>query len=130
KKGYPQLALELYEVAEAEAPNMDFNYQKATLYGELGDIEKMYTMYINMVERSPNYVTSIKNVISQSMQQGGMGNMDFLKELLVKRIQEGGPETMNDLLIHVFIQEQNFRGAFTQLKALDKRGVIEKGRIY
>src|SRR5690606_8682419 len=103
------------------SPGLRFDYQKALLYGELGDLQKMYSMYVSMVEKTPTYLPTIKSLISQGMSQGGESSMDFLKELLIRRIQEGGPETMNDLLVHVFIQEQNFRGAFTQLRALDKR---------
>lgn len=37
---------------------------------------------------------------------------------------------MNDLLVFVFIQEKNFKGAFTQLKALERRGDADKAEIF
>ncbi|MGB0176723.1 MAG: tetratricopeptide repeat protein [Owenweeksia sp.] len=131
KKGYPQLALEMYELAEAENPGMQFDYQKALLYGELGDLQNMYRMYVEMVMRSPSYLPSVKNLIAQGITEGEEDeNIQFLKEQIITKIQNGGPPTMNDLLIFVYIQEKNFRGAFTQLKALDRRGDGNSSELY
>ncbi len=130
KRGYPRIALEVYDLAQSVNPGMNLDYQKAQLYGELGDIKKMYSMYVDMVERTPNYLASVKRLIAQGMTGFESSNTEFLKELIIKKIQAGGPQTMNELLIYVYIQEKNFRGAFTQLKALDKRNNSNKGQIF
>ncbi|MEQ9262309.1 MAG: tetratricopeptide repeat protein [Owenweeksia sp.] len=131
KKGYPKLALEIYELAETRNPGMQFDYQKALLYGELGDLQNMYRMYVEMVMRSPSYLPSVKNLIAQGITEGEEDeNIQFLKEQIITKIQEGGPRTMNDLLVFVYIQEKNFRGAFTQLKALDRRAGGNRAEVY
>jgi len=131
KKGYPEIAMAVYEAGERNMPNANFDYQKALLYGELGDIKKMYGMYVDMVERTPNYLSTVKQLLGRALrEEATTENSDYLKEVLIKKIQDGGPETMNELLIFVFIQEKNFSGAFLQLKALDRRTPTNKAGIY
>lgn len=131
KKGYPAIALAVYEEGERQMPNANFDYQKALLYGELGDIKRMYTMYVEMVERTPTYVSTVKQLLGRALrEETTTENADYLKEILIQKIQDGGPETMNELLIFVFIQEKNFSGAFLQLKALDRRTPGSKAGIY
>lgn len=130
KRGYPERALDVYDLAQRINPNYNFDYQRAQLYGELGRVNDMYEMYISMLMRSPNYINSVKSLISQGVAGFDQSHTDYLKELLIREIQAGGPSTLNDLLIHVYIQEENFSGAFTQLKALDKRGNGNKAELF
>jgi tetratricopeptide (TPR) repeat protein len=129
-RGYPRLALEMYTTANSLNPNMNFDYQKALLYGELGDVKSMYTMYVSLLERSPTYLNTVKILLTRALNnQGDDENIDYLQELLVKRIQAGSKASLNELLIHLYIEQQNFRGAFTQLKALQKQGKVSFGEI-
>lgn len=131
KKGYPEIALAVYEAGERNMPNANYDYQKALLYGELGDIKKMYSMYVEMVERTPNYLSTVKQLLGRALrEETSTENSDYLKTVLIQKIQDGAPETMNELLIFVFIQEKNFSGAFLQLKALDRRTPTNKAGIY
>ncbi len=131
KRGYPRIALELYELAEARMPNLNYDYQKALLYGEIGDIKKMYATYVQMVERAPNYLNTVERLLSRALpQETESENSEYLKQLIIEKIQKGGPQTLNELLVYIFIQEKNFMGAFTQLKALDKRNPTNKSEIF
>ena len=131
KKGYPRIALEIYEIGEEQMPNANFDYQKALLYGEIGDIKRMYAAYVEMVERTPTYMPSVKQLLSRALrEEGSSDNTEYLKEILIQKIQDGGPSTMNELLVFVFIQEKNFSGAFIQLKALDRRNPGNKAELY
>ncbi|MDZ7848543.1 MAG: hypothetical protein U5L96_18335 [Owenweeksia sp.] len=124
KRGYPGIAIELFETAEEKRSNSNYLYQKALLYGEVGDIKKMYAAYVDMVESQASYLNTVKQLLGRAMQgETDSENTQYLKETLIKRIQDGGPETLNELLVFIFIKEKNFSGAFTQLKALDKRTV-------
>ena len=128
KRGYPKIALEIYQTAERIMPNSNYVYQKALLYGELGDIKKMYESYVEMVEIQPTYLTTVQQLLGRALQEDvDEENLNYLKQLLIERIQAGGPETLNELLVFIFIKEKNFSGAFTQLKALDKRS--ENGNL-
>ena len=122
KKGYPKIALEIYQTAERVMPNSNYVYQKALLYGEMGDIRRMYESYVEMVELQPTYLPTVKQLLGRALQEDvDEENLVFLKDLLIQRIQAGGPETLNELLVYIFVKEKNFSGAFTQLRALDKR---------
>lgn len=129
-KGYPRLALEAYQKAEEKNARLNLDYQKALLYGELGELENMYRMYVEMVEHTPNYLSTVKILLSRAITESETtAELDFLKQELIKRIQAGGPSALNEMLIHVFVQEKNFRGAFTQLKALEKQGAASAGEL-
>jgi len=130
-KGYPKMALQVYKEALSKNSRLNFDYQMAQLYGELGDIKKMYDNYISMVERTPGYLPTIKMFLSQAISPDNKDdeNTLYLKEQLIKKIQSNAAPQLNELLIHVFTQEKNFRGAFLQLKALDRRNAIGPGQL-
>lgn len=129
-RGYPEQALAVYQRALASNPNMNFDYQMALLYGELGDIPQMHLMYLQMVERTPGYLNTVKTLLARSIQPGQRDeNLEALKAEIVKRIQNGAPKRFNELLIHIFSQEENFRAAFTQLKALERQNKLEGREI-
>lgn len=126
-RGYPEVALRVYQSALKRNPNMNFAYQMALLYGEMGDIQSMYGMYIKMVEKSPGYLSTVKMLLARSIdsERPDDPNLQFLKKELIQKIQAGAPKHFNDLLIHIYSQEKNFAAAFNQLKALDRRGNLE-----
>lgn len=131
KRGFPKVALQMYQTAEEVRPSSSYDYQKALLYGELGEVQKMYTTYVEMIERSPNYMGTIKQLLGRALQEEQTTeNSDYLKELLIEKIQKGGSENLNELLIFILIQEKNFNTAFIQLKALDRRSKGSKAEIY
>lgn len=131
EQGYPEEALQVYKEAEKRSQSVNFDYQKALLYGELGDIQKMYTTYVDMVARRPDYLPTVKQLLGRAiMEDESVENSQFLTQMLIRRIQEGAPESLNELLVFVFIKDKNLRGAFTQLKALDKRNPGNKGQLF
>ncbi len=129
-RGFPKQALEVYLKAEEQNNRMNFDYQKALLYGELGDIQKMYTMYVALLERSGSYLNTVKILLTRALNnQGDDENITYLQELLVQKIQAGGPPVLNELLIHLFVEQENFSGAFTQLRALYSRNKVSMSEI-
>lgn len=115
-------ALDAYERAEAQSPNLSFHYQKAQLYGELGDIESVFREILLLVEENPAYINTVRQLASQSLSDDPEDPTNvYLKEQLLKRIQASNDPTFTELLTWVFIKERNFKGAFRQLKALDMR---------
>lgn len=129
-RGYAQRALDIYQYALEANSNMNFDYQMALLYGELGDIPSMHQMYLQMVERTPGYLPTVKMLLAQSIEPGSQNeNLDLLKQSIIKRIQDGAPQRFHELLIHIYSQEENFRAAFTQLRALDRQGRLQGNEI-
>jgi tetratricopeptide (TPR) repeat protein len=115
-------ALDAYERAERQNPNLNFHYQKAQLYGELGDIESVFSELLILIDKFPAYLQNIRSILSQSLSDDPNNPTNaFLKEQILIRIQESNNPVFTELLIWVFIQEGNFKGAFRQLKSLDMR---------
>lgn len=130
QEGYPKLALKVYQKAEDARRNLNFDYQKALVYGELGDIQNMYRMYVSMVEHNPAYLNTVKVLLGRAINKGGINEeLDFLKNLLIRKIQQGANSRLNDLLIYLYTQESNLRGAFIQLQALARRGQAQPGEL-
>lgn len=128
--GYPQVALDIYQLAEAKNPKMNFDYNKALLYGELGEIRNMYDMYIKMIIRNQSYLRAVKVYVSQAINDSAnKANVEYLKQELVRNIQEGAPKSVNDLLVHIYIQQKSFRTAFIQLKGLYRQKVVSLGEV-
>ena len=130
QQGYPKLALKVYQKAEAQRRRMRFAYQKALVYGELGEIQNMYRMYVAMVEQNPAYLNTVKVLLGRAINKGGINQeLDFLKQLLIRKIQQDGSRRLNDLLIYLYTQEGNLRGAFVQLQALARKDQVEAGEL-
>ncbi len=125
KAGYPALALRVYQSGEEQNPGFNFDYNKALLYGELGDIPNMYQMYVQMVENQPAYLPSVKNLLTRSLDPAAIGEAEEdLIKTLIGRIQQGARPEITQLLVHIYVQLKNFRSAYRQLKALDRQGKI------
>lgn len=135
-KGLYDVALEAFETAEKANPNLRLTYQKAQIYAELGRLEDMYESYISLVEESPGYLNTIKNLFSRSLSQNAADPQnEFVKSSLIKRIQKTNNENLADVLIHVFMHEDNFAGALRQAMARDRRrgddqhAILKLGKI-
>tara|TARA_R110002049_G_scaffold221639_1_gene393080 strand:- start:3207 stop:4982 length:1776 start_codon:yes stop_codon:yes gene_type:complete len=115
-------AIIAYEKAMQLKPDYNFNLQLAQLYGEQGDIEKMFTGYINFVESNPVSLTTIKRYISDFISENSANeNNILLRKILLKKIQQEPNLLWNDMLSWLFIQQKDFKKAFTQEKAIFNR---------
>ena len=111
-----------YEKAMLLKPDYNFNLQLAQLYGEQGNIEKMFTSYIDFAEKNPVSLRNIKLKINDFISENSTSenNMLFRKILLIKNQQE--PNLLwNSLLSWLFIQQKDFKKAFIQEKAIFNR---------
>ncbi|MEN3323611.1 tetratricopeptide repeat protein [Mariniflexile soesokkakense] len=111
-----------YEKAMILKPDYNFNLQLAQLYGEQGNIEKMFTSYVDFAQSNPIALGNIKRAISDFISENSENenNMIFRKILLRKAQQE--PNILwNELLSWLFIQQNDFKKAFAQEKAIFSR---------
>jgi hypothetical protein len=120
--GMYKLGLAVLNVAEKADTRLNFHFQKAMLYAELGDLDNMYASYIALIDQSPTYVNYVQGLIQRNMEQDENAKAGAaIKPLLIKKVQEGQNIVFNELLIWIFIQEKDYYNAFIQEKALDKR---------
>ncbi|MBR9998068.1 MAG: tetratricopeptide repeat protein [Cyclobacteriaceae bacterium] len=106
----------------------------ATVYRLLNEKDKMVREYLNFVNRSPNNLPYVKNVLQNFLtEEEDLGSFENMMYDLIQKEPEN--EVYAELIIWVNIQQRNFYGAFLQARAYDlKTGkdgnkILEVGMI-
>ena len=111
-----------YEKAKAAKPDYNFNLQLAQLYGEQGNIEKMLTSYIDFAQSNPIALGNIKRAISDFISEDSTHENNIIfRKILLKKVQQEPNIFWNELLSWLFIQQNDFKKAFAQEKAIFNR---------
>lgn len=115
-------ALEAYSKAMELNSKLDYNYQMARIYGEKGDIEKMYDAYLTLIiegrTSKSNVLRNIDDFITSDPENT---NNQLLRKLLIQNAQKNPHVLWNELLSWLFVQQKQFASAFRQEKAIYKR---------
>ncbi len=115
-------ALKAYARAMELNPELDYNFQMARIYGELGNIEKMYETYFELISNGKstmaNVLSNIDSFISSDPEDE---NNIKLKKVLLGKSQQKPDLVWNELLSWLFIQQKQYGSAFIQEKAIYKR---------
>lgn len=100
-----------------------FNFELAQLYNLRGDIDAMINEYIEVLAFQESYIQSVQNALQTVLYPDDDGaKKNMLKQNLLRSIQKyPDKRVFSEMLIWVYIQEENFKGAMLQAKALDKR---------
>jgi len=131
KAGEIQRALDAYLLARKLNSRNNYSFQVADIYSQLGRMEDMFREYISLLDVNPNYLQSVKNILSRSISDDPENeNNLLLKRLVLSEVQGGGPEIYTDLLIWLYVQEKSYSSALRQVKALDKRSNGDQSRVY
>ena len=115
-------AIRAYKKAMELKPDLNYDFQLARIYGEQGEIEKMYQSYLNLIwdgrtSRS-NVLRNIDDFISEDPTNP---NNVLLKKVLLKNAQKSPDILWNELLSWLFVQQKQYNSAFNQEKAIYKR---------
>jgi len=123
------LAIETYEKgAQLLKDDQIFAYYLADLYRRKGDSEKMIKYYLNSLEANPSRLENLQTIFQRYLSEE-----DFLElqKQLYTRIQESDDAAYYpELLAWVFIQRKDYKSAFRQVRALDRRFRENGGRVY
>ncbi|WCO01917.1 tetratricopeptide repeat protein [Psychroserpens ponticola] len=123
-------AIIAYKKGMALNPKQNFNVQLARIYGELGNIEQMFSNYIDYIESKPTYLNNGKRAFSDFISENSDNeNNVSLRKLLLKKIQAQPDQIWYDMLSWLYIQEKAYNKAFIQEKALYKRNPESLSRI-
>ena len=123
------LAIQTYEKGSKLLKDDNiFAYNLGDLYRRKGDTDKMIGNYLNSLADNPSRLNSMKTLFQRFLSDE---DFDQLQTQLYTRIQEDD-ETVAypELLIWLFIQKKDYKNAFRQVKALDRRLKENGGRIY
>jgi tetratricopeptide (TPR) repeat protein len=105
-----------------------FAYELGDLYRQKGDRVPMIENYIVSLKTTPTRLNSLKTIF-----QRFFGKDDF-KELQLQLYQAINDEpdqmVLLEMMSWVFIQKKDYKNAFRQVKAIDKRTKDTGGRVY
>ena len=123
-------AILTYEKAMELKPELNFNMQLARIYGEQGNVEKMFNSYINFSEINESYINVIKREFSAFITENKDNENNIaLKKILLKKIQSSPNLLWNEMLSWLFIQQKEYNKSFAQEKAIYKRELESLDRI-
>jgi tetratricopeptide (TPR) repeat protein len=119
-----------FEKAANLNPNYNFSVQLAQIYGEQGNMEKMFHSYINFAESNPRVIRDVKRALNDFITEDSSNENNILfRKILLKKMQEEPNILWNELLSWLFIQQKDYKKAFTQEKAIYKRQPENLNRI-
>lgn len=117
-----EYALKAYSKAMELNPKLDYNFQMARIYGEQGDIDKMYRSYIKLIidEKSSmsNVLRNFDDFVTADPENE---NNIKLKAILLEGAQKTPNLKWNELLSWLFVQQKQYGSAFRQEKAIFRR---------
>ena len=115
-------ALEAYHMLKERNPKGNYSFQISNIYSQLGDTENMYKELINLIVLNESYMQTCKNKIRITISKDSENENNILiKNILIREIQKESSIILNEMLIWVFTQEEDFENALTQEIAIDKR---------
>lgn len=123
-------AIKAYRKTMSVTKGANFEFQIAQIYGEKGDFNKMFSSYVDLVDRNENYLGTVKRFVSRYISDDASdeSNVMFKRALLKKSISN--PKNIwNELLSWLFTRQQEYLKAFVQEKALFKRDPNYLGNI-
>jgi len=97
-----------------------FAFSIAELYEKKGDMTKAISSYLDYVTINSGNSQMVQNRLQASLFKPDV--FEIFKNELLSRIQDNNaPMVYSDLLIWAFIQRKDFKSAYIQTKAIDKR---------
>ena len=115
-------AIETYLTAMDVFPDTDYSYQLARLYGEQGNLEKMFDSYLVLIKKKRSYQGVAQQNFSLYISEDPAEEANILlRKVLLQKLQKQSDVLYNELLSWLFIQQKEYKKAFTQEKAIYKR---------
>ena len=115
-------AIETYVTAMDAFPDANYSYQLARLYGEQGDLEKMFDSYLVLINKNRSYQGVAQQNFSLYISEDPTEEANILlRKALLQKLQKQPDVLYNELLSWLFIQQKEYNKAFTQEKAIYKR---------
>lgn len=115
-------AIITYQKAMELNNQLNFDFDLATIYGERGEVEHMYAMYLELIKKSPNLSPTIKRNLGRFVTEDPNAKNNILfKKALLRKTQSEPDVLWNEMLSWMFVQQKDYTNAFVQQKAIYKR---------
>ena len=128
-KRYSYVEKTYLEARKSLKNDKKYQFELANAYAYQGKTTEMVEEYLTILGGNRSYLQTVQNLLQRVLNPDPDGiQKDKLKNQLLRRIQKNPEqEVFSELLVWLYIQDNNFNGAFIQAKALDKK-LNESGR--
>lgn len=115
-------AIAAYTKAMALKPELNYDFQLARIYGEQGNIDKMYESYLRLIYEGKTARSNVlRNIDDFLTEESSNENNIKLRRILLQNAQKNPDVLWNELLSWLFVQQNQFNSALAQEKAIFKR---------
>jgi tetratricopeptide (TPR) repeat protein len=115
-------ALRAYKMAVSKDPKLNFNYQMALLYGQLGNTDMMISTFLDEASANQQSAILVQNQLSRFMNEDGDATFnESLRKALLVRAQKNQDVFWNQYLSWFYVQQKEYGKAFIQEKAIYRR---------
>ena len=131
-----QKALECYDHVIGYNPkyNISFHINIALIYQYMDKDEEMIYEYMSLLNKSPSHKNTVIFYLERYLSNNGIHsdrNYTVVKNSLLEYSQRDGvSEVFSELLVWLFMKNNQFELAFLQAKSIDKRLLEDGKRIY
>ncbi|WP_339653974.1 tetratricopeptide repeat protein [Flavobacterium frigidarium] len=130
QKSLLDYAIKAYDMATFVEPNYNFDYQKALLYGQMGNTELMINTLLDANFENPENSNLIKSQLARYLfDESDSSFSDSLRKALIIRVQKTQDVFWNQYLSWFYVQQREYGKAFIQEKAIYKRNSQSLGNI-
>jgi len=126
------LAIEAYQKAQKTiSTSAPFNIRIGELYGLKGETALMVNEFVGMLQINEGYMSQVQGALLRAIDiKEDKEKYTILKSSLLRAAQQHPGQTVyNEMLIWLFQHKGDFKMAFLQVKALDKKGRAQGERV-
>ncbi|MBT6030295.1 MAG: hypothetical protein HOH13_08315 [Crocinitomicaceae bacterium] len=127
------LAINAYQKAQKVSSNpVSYSIRIGELYGVQGKTELMIREFLLMLETNVGYRNQVQNALSRSIDfKVNLKETELLRIELLRLTQKHPGKTIyNEMLIWLFQQKGDFKSAFVQVKAQDRKLRANGKRVF
>lgn len=131
KRGLLDQAITVYKKGMAQNERFNFEPQLARLYGEKGELDKMFETYLDLIVKNEAYRVRSQALFSRYITDNPQADANQkLRKVLLLRSRESQNPIFNELLSWLYIQQNQFDRALIQEKAIYLRERRDLNGIY
>lgn len=124
-------AILAYKKTMAKNENTNYSFQIAQIYGEKGDLKKMFESYIDLVDKNENYFNLVQRYASTYITDDAEHKANILfRKIVLKKSASKPKDVWNVLLSWLFSQQKDYQKALLQEKALYQRNPVDLSGIF
>ncbi|HOG20003.1 MAG TPA: tetratricopeptide repeat protein [Salinivirgaceae bacterium] len=120
-----------YFEASKKLKNESFEQELATLYYYMRRYDEMVDIYLELLARSDGFLQMVQNRLNSAIYTDTDKSLiDIVEQKLLLKIQQYPKhDVFNEMLIWIYIQQNNYSGAYIQARALDLRNRENGSRL-